>query len=160
MALKHRKSTSWPDTRAVKDTAVSIAMSELYRFLQDTFKNIFDDLESNGVQRQNFDNEVEFLAGLKFNRTATAVTYTALVTDCIIGVTSTASARTINLPLAATAGEGKIFVIKDESGGAAANNITIDGSGAETIDGAATKVISTNYGTATLYCSGTAWFSI
>src|SRR5438128_2357015 len=59
-------------------------------------------------------------------RTATATTYTALTTDVYIGVTSTASARTINLPAAATCGAGKTYIVKDESGAAGTNNITID----------------------------------
>lgn len=105
-------------------------------------------------------NEVKFSLGQKVNRTTTAVTYTALVTDYIIGVTSTAAARTINLPAAATAGAGKIFIIKDESGACATNNITIDANSTELIDGATTYVMNVNYQSVTLYCSGTAWFII
>lgn len=97
--------------------------------------------------------------GQRRKRTATATTYTALLTDHIIGVTSTAAARTINLPVAASAGEGFILIVKDESGGAGTNNITIDGDGSETIDGATTKVINTNYGAVRLYCTGSAWFT-
>src|SRR5687767_3600343 len=59
-------------------------------------------------------------------RTATAASYTALTSDYIIAVTSTAAPRTITLPAAATVADGKVYVIIDESGGAAINNITID----------------------------------
>lgn len=90
----------------------------------------------------------------------TATNYTQLKPDRIIGVTSTASARTIVLQSASTNGKGYIVTIKDESGGAGTNNITIDPTGAETIDGASTYVISTNYGSATFYCDGTAYFQI
>lgn len=100
------------------------------------------------------------MAGQVVKRTATATTYTVLATDYYIGVTSTAAARTINLEAAATAGAGRVLIIKDESGGAGTNNITIDGNGAETIDGAGTLVIATNYGVATIICSGTAWFTV
>lgn len=97
--------------------------------------------------------------GFKLKRTATATNYTATSADYIIAVTSTASARTITLP--AVAGTtGRVYVIKDESGGAATNNITIDGNASETIDGATTKVINTNYGTSTIYSNGSAWFTI
>lgn len=97
-------------------------------------------------------------SGRRVNRTATAISYTALTTDFIVGVTSTAAARTITLPAAATAVVGCIYVIKDESGAAATNNITVDGNGSETIDGATTYVINTNYGAVCLYTDGTAWY--
>lgn len=97
------------------------------------------------------------LFGLK--RTATAASYTALASDELIGVTSTAAARTITLPTAASM-SGRTLVVKDESGGAAVNNITVDGNGAETIDGAANIVIATNYGAVTIYSTGSAWFSV
>src|SRR5215212_9225105 len=92
-------------------------------------------------------------------RTATATTYTALTTDHYIGVTSTAAARTINLPAAATAGAGKTYIVKDESGAAGTNNITIDGNASETIDGATTKVINSNYGVLRIICDGSNWFT-
>lgn len=92
-------------------------------------------------------------------RTAVAASYTLLITDYIVAVTSTASARTITLPTASSA-SGLTFVVKDESGGAGTNAITIDGDASETIDGATTKVINTNYGSMTIYSNGTAWFTI
>ena len=97
---------------------------------------------------------------LTLQRTATATDYTALISDAYIGVTSTAAARTITLPTAADAGVGKVYYIKDESGAAATNNITIDGAGAETIDGAATVAITLNYGGMAIICNGTAWFRL
>ncbi len=95
-------------------------------------------------------------------RTASAAgAYTVLVTDYYIGKTGiTGGGDTVTLPAVATAAVGKVYIIKDESGTAGTNNITIDGNGAETIDGAATKVINTNFGSATLICSGAAWFII
>lgn len=104
--------------------------------------------------------EAVFGKGQKVKRTATAANYTAILDDYYIGVTSTAAARTINLPPVSLAGVGKIYVVKDESGGAAANNITIDGNASETIDGATTKVINSNYGSVWLISSDTAWFTI
>lgn len=100
----------------------------------------------------------ELQAG-NIHRTATATAYTAKVTDGYVGVTSTAAARTITLPKAADAGEGKVLIVKDESGAANTNNITVDGDGSETIDGATTKVINTAYGVVRLICTGTAWFT-
>ncbi len=97
--------------------------------------------------------------GQRRKRTTTAISYTALLTDYIIGVTNTGAARTITLPPASEFGDGFILIVKDESGGAGTNNITIDADGSETIDGATTKVINTNYGAVRLYCTGTAWFT-
>lgn len=90
-------------------------------------------------------------------RTATATSYTALLTDYLIAVTSTASSRTISLPAASTA-SGIVYIIKDESGGAGTNNIVINPDGSETIEGALTYALSTNYGSITIYCNGTTWF--
>lgn len=87
--------------------------------------------------------------------------YTMLITDTILGKTAiTGGGDTITLPLAATAIIGRIYIIKDQSGGAAAANITVDGNGAETIDGVANVVISANYGVVRLYTNGVAWFTI
>lgn len=93
--------------------------------------------------------------------TATATDYTVLQTDHIIGVTSTAAARVITLPSAATSGAGKEYIVKDESGLAVVNNITVK-SASGTLDGvaAATGVpIITNYGSSRWYSNGANWFS-
>lgn len=91
-------------------------------------------------------------------QTGTLDVITALTSNYYIGVDCSLAAKTVNLPAAATAGQGFVLVIKDESGSAATNNITIDASGAELIDGAATQLINANYGSLSLICSGTAWF--
>lgn len=103
---------------------------------------------------------VAFRGGQTVKRTAgAAATVTVAVTDYYIGVTYTATgAVAVNLPAAATCGAGKVFHVKDEGGNAQTNNITIDGNAAETIDGAATKVISTNYGCYSLITDGSNWF--
>lgn len=94
-----------------------------------------------------------------YTRTAVSSTpYTVTAEQRIFGVTSTA-AITINLRAAATAGAGAWIVVKDESGNRT-NAITIDGSGAETIDGATTYVLANAYEAVTLYCDGSNWFAI
>lgn len=98
--------------------------------------------------------------GFKIKRTTTAIDYTVLNTDVYVEITNTAAPRTITLPTAASATAGRMFIIKDQSGGAGTNNITIDGNAAETIDGAATKVINTNYGAVTIICDGANWLVI
>lgn len=90
------------------------------------------------------------------NYVQTATNYQVLGTDAIIGISSTAAPRTITMPNAGVVA-GQWFRIKDESGGAAANNITISGNGF-LIDGAATKVITTNYGSVDIYFNGSAYY--
>ena len=76
----------------------------------------------------------------------------------IYAVTSTAAARTITISSADVVA-GRIFIVKDESGAAGTNNITIDTAGSENIDGSATIVISTNYGVVRMYSDGTDLFT-
>ncbi len=71
--------------------------------------------------------------------------YTVLATDTYLEVDTAGGAITINLQAAALRG-GKPLGIKDVTGHAAANNITIVPNGAETIDGAATLVITADFG--------------
>lgn len=85
--------------------------------------------------------------------------YTIDKEDYYVGVTDTSAPRTITLPALASVPLWVEYIVKDESGGAGANNITIDGDGAETIDGAATKVINSNYGVFRLLRGATAWFT-
>ncbi len=96
--------------------------------------------------------------GLKVARTATATDYTVLTTDVLVGVTSTAAARVIDLPPAATATAGRLYIIKDESLAAGTNSITINPDGAELIEGVATYVINTNGGSVAVYTDATNWF--
>lgn len=101
---------------------------------------------------------LEAFNGLALNRTATATNYTTVKSDGIVGVTDTSVARTITLGSVA-AFAGNTVTIKDESGGAGTNSITVATEGSENIDGAATLVISTNYGVARLYSDGANWFT-
>jgi len=98
--------------------------------------------------------------GLVKKYTGTAISYTVLVTDQIIGVTSTASARTITMPAAGLT-TGQVWTIKDESAACATNNITISGNGVNIIGStsAATYVLSVNGGSVDIYYNG-ATFSI
>lgn len=68
-----------------------------------------------------------------------------------------AGAITITLPAPTV---GRTLVIKDASGNAVTNNITISHHSAETIDGATTFVISNSYQSVTLSSDGTNWFAV
>lgn len=83
--------------------------------------------------------------------------YNAALSDRGIALLVNASGApiTVNLPAVAVAREGFIISIKKTD--ATANAVTIDGSGAETIDGTTTFVLSTQFKSATLACDGSAW---
>lgn len=86
-----------------------------------------------------------------------ASTYTAISSDEILGVTyTTTGACTITLP--AITGL-KRYIVKDEGGNATTNNITINTTGGDTIDGEANALININYTSLTFYNNGgTGWF--
>lgn len=78
--------------------------------------------------------------------------------DKLILVDATSGAVTITLLAAATAGNGfRVAVKKIDSSG---NAVTIDGNSSETLDGAATSTLSTQYDTDNLICDGSNWHSI
>lgn len=92
-------------------------------------------------------------------RTATATSYSVLATDYVVGVTDTTAARTMTLPSAPN--NNQVFVIKDETGAASINNISVTVSGGSiTIDGLTTVKLNSNYGSMTVYFNGTAYFII
>jgi hypothetical protein len=88
----------------------------------------------------------------------TATNYTVLANDVIIEVTSTAAPRTITLPSPSANNSGKFYIIKDTSGAAVSNNISVvPASG--TIDGSGALLIGTNYGAIQVYSDGTSYYS-
>ena len=92
-------------------------------------------------------------------RTAVAdVAYTALVTDHLIAYTALTAPRTVTLPTAVGA-TGQVIVVKDESGSAGTQTITIATTASQTIDGAATKTITTAFGLLRVYSNGVEWFT-
>lgn len=105
-----------------------------------------------------FDGQIQMLGSQKIHRISTAIDYNILTSDYYIGVTSTAAPRTITLPSAVTVGNGGVYIIKDESGGAAINNITIATTGGQTIDGSSSVIINTNYSSITVNSDGSNWF--
>lgn len=82
--------------------------------------------------------------------------YTVLGSDYFVGATSSA-ARAISLPATATGGD--MYVIKDITGTAGTNNITVSGNGVNILaaTSAATYVMDVNYASATFIHTGTVW---
>jgi len=85
------------------------------------------------------------------------ITLLASDTSSLLLVDCTAASVTITLPPAVDS-TGRRFVVKrtDASG----NNITIDGNGVETIDGATTQAVVSQYDVTTVFCDGVEWFIV
>jgi len=102
-------------------------------------------------------------SGRIYDRTPIEATnYSILKTDHIIpyiSIDTGGSGNTTTLPSLASADEGQMYIIKDESGTAGTHNITIATAGSETIDGSSTQTISANYGVLRVYWSGGNYFS-
>ena len=81
--------------------------------------------------------------------------YTASISDHTIICNNTSGAITISLPPAAGA-SGRVYVIKKISG--PLNDVIIDGSTTETIDGALTMTLSTQYNSVMIQTDGSNWF--
>lgn len=84
------------------------------------------------------------------------VTATTTLTEnedgCVIGTLS--GAITVNLPSAAAVPGKKMTLVNSDGSG---NNVTYDPAGSQTIDGATTKVSSTQYETVTIISDGSNW---
>ena len=89
--------------------------------------------------------------GLAAITDVTVTPYTALSTDYVLAV-DVAGAASIVLPVSPT---GTTFVVKDASGLASSNPITVTAS--TTIDGAASFVLNIDYGSNTFVFNGTEW---
>jgi hypothetical protein len=87
---------------------------------------------------------------------STASSVTLAITDQTILVDSTSAIRTITLPTAVSI-SGRIYIVKDWKGQASTHNITIATTSAQTIDGAATVVMSTNFQTVRVISDGSNW---
>ena len=119
-------------------------------------------LQNNDVEKVYIDKdgniEAGQILGFKTDVQSTATSANSNGSTIIL-VTDTSSAWTVTLD-SDDAVEGKVIVVKDASGLAGTNNITIDTEGAELIDGAGSTSIATNYGTVRLMSDGTNWFTI
>lgn len=86
--------------------------------------------------------------------TSTSGTFTASANTIYLIDTSGGTA-TVTLPSAVS---GATIYLKDSSGDANTNNITVNTPGAETIDGAASLTMDSDFEQKTLVSDGTDWF--
>lgn len=83
--------------------------------------------------------------------------YNILISDVILLV-DTSSVRVLNLPNPAVIGKHR-FWIKDATGSASTNPMTLTPFGAETIDGTAgTRPLAASWGQWQVVCDGTNWY--
>ena len=89
--------------------------------------------------------------------TTTAANFSAITGNSIIYCDTTSNSVTVDLPAASTSG-GLKYVIKRISG--TTNNVTIDPSGSELVDGESTIVMYDQYDSLTVHCDGNQWYVI
>jgi hypothetical protein len=83
--------------------------------------------------------------------------YTITTADRLVYVDTTGGNVTVTLPAAATVTTNTVYsVVKTAAG----NTVTLDGSGAETVDGNANKAVTALYGRLDVISNGTGWVSI
>lgn len=82
--------------------------------------------------------------------------YAALSTDEVLLVDASSAAVTVDLPAISTLATGKTYTVKKID--SSANTVTIDGDGSETIDGALTVVIASQYDSVTVFHDDTEWW--
>jgi hypothetical protein len=93
------------------------------------------------------------------NVTAAMSPYTVLSTDNYLSVNCSAGAVTLNFPNSPT--DEQVWVVKDRTGNAASNNITITTPGGTvTFDGATSYVMSTNYQSIQLIANSTPTYEV
>lgn len=103
------------------------------------------------------DLNLDLVGGQRISRTSIAADYSIAGDDYLLGVQTGLGVWTLTLP---PAQDGRVFVLKDEDGNASVNNIAINTSGAETIDGAAAASLAADYGAILLYSDGSNWFTL
>ena len=106
------------------------------------------------TQTLNVKGTSELSGGLIYKRVLKTANYTVTVSDYFIGANSTSNIIKFTLPDAAATSDGQTWIFKDEGGAANTNNITISGSGSQTIDGANQVVLESPYASIQLYSNG------
>lgn len=105
------------------------------------------------------DTEIAGVSATGSDYLAAVADYTVTDGDQVrtVGMTTGATDRTVTLPTAADNTNRIITAKKVDSG---AGTLTIDGEGAETIDGSTTRIIASQYAAVTVQSDGTSWHTI
>lgn len=110
---------------------------------------LFNNLTANGLTTLN--------GAIVYHTNLVSGNYTVTSTDFIIGVNTSTISSTITLPSVSATNTGRTLFIKDETGNAFTNIITLVASSGETVDGDSTFVIESDNGSVMLYCTSTGW---
>jgi len=102
------------------------------------------------------DTTLDVEGGIRLNSRDISGTYNVLGSDFLLAVNSSGDEVTINLQ-SASINAGQILVIKDETGQANVNNITINRNGTDMIDGNTSLVLNSSKAAVTLICTGSTW---
>ena len=121
----------------------------------DTFNSAYDtvvnsDLRVSGTTQ--FDSALRVVT-----KTINSFPYTVADDDYVLLIEGTGTPRAINLPAKADH-EGRVLIIKDASGNASTNNIQINPSGSENIDGLSDKLLNGNKSSLTIVCGTDQWY--
>lgn len=110
-----------------------------------------------GVRQATPTSRLHVGGSLALGTTSTSADLTLTDAHHTVLVDASGAARTITLPAASTC-SGRVYAVKktDSSG----NAVTIDGNASETIDGATTLALPTQWQSRTIQSNGTAWFVI
>ena len=95
--------------------------------------------------------------GYLFPTSSVSADYTATVNDAFIPVDASSAAVTVTLKPAAEAKGKRLTIKKIDS---SVNAVTVDGDGSETIDGATTAVINSQYDSICVMSDGTEWWIV
>ncbi|CAB4199978.1 hypothetical protein UFOVP1351_18 [uncultured Caudovirales phage] len=93
-------------------------------------------------------------AGANIAVASKTTTYTATTADDVLLCSASGGAWTLTLP-ASSGNSGKVLRIKKTD--SSTNIVTVDGNASETIDGALTRKLATQYEELTLVCDGSNW---
>lgn len=97
-----------------------------------------------------------------YSETAVASNTTIAPSDsfALLSVNTSSVAITITLPAASGVSTGRLYVIKDKSGNAGTHNITIKAAGSDTVDGAATFVMTGGFQAVYVFSDGSSNWSV
>jgi hypothetical protein len=97
-------------------------------------------------------------AGLGGASSVQASTASTVAASTIVLMNDSADSPVVTLPSAAVTVAGTVRIVKD-MGHATSHNVTVSGEGGETIDGAASKVVSADYGVVRMVAYNSKWWT-